>query len=251
MKIFRRAGMLVRGLEKTMGSFTLNIERLAIKTPGIYSLMGPNGCGKTTTAKLIAGLLAPDSGAVDTENLSPRDITFLARKPYMMNDSVYNNLVYPLKLRGIQPDPALCDGCLEKMGFLHRKKQKARSLSGGEQQKLAFLRALVFKPRLVIADEALTALDIDSLDLFENLILEQQKTDPIIWIFISHQIPHIRRLCDYIFFLYQGRLEAEGQAEDILFRSANSRVRQYLRAYGEGGVAHNDNSAHNGGERER
>ena len=224
--------MTLTGLEKKQGDFSLCVERLAVKGPGIYGLVGPNGSGKTTLAKLMAGLLKPDSGSIDTHGLGPGEITFLARKPYMMDDTVYNNLVYPLRLRKIAPEPELIAEYLNLMGFSEKRKQKARSLSGGEQQKLAFLRALIFKPRLIIADEAMTALDIDSLDFFENMLLEQQKKDPVIWIIISHQMPHIRRLASRIFFMYRGKIETEGSTEEIFSQPANPHLRQYLRAYG-------------------
>ena len=223
--------MKISGLEKKLGSFNLSVENLTVPGPGIYGLIGPNGSGKSTLAKLMAGLLEPDRGSIVTE-LGIRDITCLSRKPYMMNDSVYNNLCYPLRLRKQQADSALIAAHLERMGFTERQKQKAKSLSSGEQQKLAFLRAIIFKPRLVIADEAMTALDIDSLDLFENMILEEQKKDPIIWIIISHQMPHIRHLCEHIYFMYQGKIETEGKTADIFSNAHNPRLRQYLRAYG-------------------
>ena len=227
--------MTITDLKKTMGSFSLDVDSLLVPSPGIYGLVGPNGCGKTTLAKLMAGLLEPDSGSIDTEGLGPRDITLISRKPYMMDDTVYNNLVYPLRLRKIKPDPRLVEEYLERMGLAQRSRQKAKSLSSGEQQKLAFLRALIFKPRLIIADEAMTALDIDSLDLFESLILELQKDDPITWIIISHQVSHIRRLASYIFFMYKGRIEEEGSMEDIISQPLNPHLKQYLRVYG-GGV---------------
>jgi ABC-type multidrug transport system ATPase subunit len=228
--------MLIEGIEKKLGVFSLGVEKLEMPALGIYGVIGPNGSGKSTLAKLMAGFLEPDSGRIDTEGLGPRDITFLSRKPYMMDDTVYNNLVYPLKLRKMKPDPDRINEYLEIMGFSKRGRQKARSLSGGEQQKLALLRAFIFKPRLVIADEAMTALDIDSLDLFENLILEEQKKDPIIWIIISHQMPHIRRLASRVFFMYQGKVECSGSKEEIFFNPSNPHLRQYLRAYG-GGVS--------------
>jgi ABC-type multidrug transport system ATPase subunit len=221
--------MKIMGLEKIQGSFSLKVNGMALSSPGIYGLIGPNGCGKTTAAKLIAGLLTPDRGTVDTEGLTDRDITMLTQTPYMMDDTVYNNLIYPLKLRKIKPDDALCDQYLERIGLLHRRKQRARSLSGGERQKLAMLRALIFKPRFIIMDEALTDLDIDSLDMFESLILEKQKSDPVTWLVISHQLPHVKRLCDYIFFMSRGRLETQGSAEEILIRPVNPLVRQYLK----------------------
>ena len=224
--------MTVTGLEKKLGDFSLSIEKLVLPGPGVYGLVGPNGCGKSSLAKLMAGLMDADRGVIDTGGLGPRDITLISRKPYMLDDTVYNNLVYPLKLRNIKPDTWLVDEYLEKMGLSERRNQKARLLSGGEQQKLAFLRALIFRPRLIIADEAMTALDIDSLDLFETLLLDDQKKDPIIWITISHQMAHTRRLADYVFFMYGGKLEAQGSVNEIMTLSTNPHLKQYLRVYG-------------------
>ena len=226
--------MRIKSVEKKLGNFSLNIEKLEIPGPGIYGLIGPNGSGKSTLAKIIAGLLPSDRGIIDTEGLTFRDITYLPRKPYMMDDTVYNNLVYPLRLRKIQPAPDLIAEYLTRMGFSEREKQKAKSLSGGEQQKLAFLRALIFKPKFIIADEAMTAMDMDSLDIFDSMILDIQKKDPITWIFISHQMPHVRRLCNHVFFIYRGKIEAEGNTEELFSRPDNPHLRQYLQAYGGG-----------------
>ena len=225
--------MTLTGVEKKLGDFSLRVGKLVVPQPGIHGLVGPNGSGKSTLAKIMAGLLKPDRGSVDTGGLGPRDITFLGRKPYMMDDTVYNNLVYPLRLRNEKPNPELVAAFLDRMGFSRRGKQRARSLSGGEQQKLAFLRALIFKPKFIIADEAMTALDIDSLDLFERMILEGQEKDPVTWIVISHQMPHIRRLCERIFFMYQGKIETEGSAADFFSLADNPHVSQYLRSYGD------------------
>ena len=226
--------MILSGIEKKQGDFLLSVEKLLVPGPGVYGLVGPNGSGKTTLAKIMAGLLEADCGKVDTQGLNFKDITFLTRKPYMMNDTVYNNLIYPLKVRNIKPDAELVSEYLKIMGFSDKRKQKARSLSGGEQQKLAFLRALIFRPKLVIADEAMTALDIDSLDYFENMLLEEYKKNPIIWIIISHQMPHIRRLANHIFFMHQGRLETEANTEEFFTHADNPHLKQYLRAYGGG-----------------
>ena len=225
--------MILNHVQKQLGEFSLCIERLEISRPGIYGLIGPNGSGKSTLAKVMAGLIEPDSGSVDAEGLSMRDITFLGRKPYMMDDTVFNNLAYPLQIRNIKPDPELINEFLDRMNFLKRSKQRAKSLSGGEQQKLSFLRAIIFKPKLVIADEAMTAMDMDSLDLFERTIIEEQKKENSIWIIISHQMPHIKRVCDYLFFMYNGKAEASGNAREIFSDSENPRLRSYLRTYSE------------------
>jgi len=223
--------MLLKGIEKKQGDFFLQVEMLAATAPGVYGLIGPNGSGKSTLAKIMAGLLAADRGQVDTEGLSARDITFLTRKPYMMDDTVYSNLIYPLKLRGIKPDPKIIDDFLDRMNFSHRRKQRAKSLSGGEQQKLALLRAIIFKPKFIIADEAMTALDMDSFDLFEKTIMEEQKREGSIWLMISHQIPHIRRICEHVFFMYNGKVESGGYTREFFFDIENPHLKQYLRSY--------------------
>jgi ABC-type multidrug transport system ATPase subunit len=198
--------MLLTGIKKKLGNFSLHVDNLSVTKPGIYGLIGPNGSGKSTLVKIMAGLLEPDVGKVDTEGLSLQEITFLGRKPYMMDDTVYNNLVYPLKLRNIIPDFKLVNEYLDIMNLSKQVKQKAKSLSSGEQQKLAFLRAIIFKPKFIIADEAMTALDMDSIDLFEKLIIEEQKKENSIWIIISHQMPHIKRLCENVFSMSEGML---------------------------------------------
>jgi len=225
--------MIISNVTKTLGKFKLNISELAIRGPGIYGLIGPNGSGKSTAAKLIAGILAPDAGEINREGLSARDITMLTQKPYMMDDTIYNNLIYPLKVRGIKPDRVLCENMLARCGLGDRRKQNARSLSGGEKQKLALCRAMIFHPKMIIADESFAELDIDSIDVFEDMIRCTQTSDTqtkesVIWLIISHQIPQIRRLCDYLFFMSDGKIEASGPTEEIL-NSRNPVIRKFLK----------------------
>jgi ABC-type methionine transport system ATPase subunit len=112
---------------------------------------------------------------------------------------------------------------------MDRQKQNARSLSSGQQQKLALIRAVIFHPKLIIVDEALTDLDIDSLDMAEQLIFDIQRRAPILWLIISHQLPHVRRLCEHIFFMANGQLETHGSAAEILVDPKNPLVQQYLK----------------------
>ena len=192
--------MKITKLEKQMGDFHLNIAEMNLEPGLIHGLVGANGCGKTTLSKLILGILSPDSGTIDYEGLTARDITMTSQKPYLLHDTVYQNLIYPLKIRGIRPDGAEVDRWLSRCGLLEKKMQYARSLSSGEQQKLSFIRALIFEPKLVIVDETLSNLDPDSTELFEELMLEQQKERPITWITISHQLVHIKKICDKVHF---------------------------------------------------
>jgi ABC-type multidrug transport system ATPase subunit len=227
----KNSDMMVTNLEKKQGDFFLCINHLEIREPRIYGLIGPNGCGKSTTAKLLSGVLPPDRGTIDLEGLDPRNLSLLPQKPYMMRDTVYQNLVFPLKLRGIPIDREDAQAQLDGAGFRGRYRQQARSLSGGEQQKLALLRAFIFHPRFLIADEAMTELDMDSLDFFERMMREHQRNSGGICLIISHQMAHVERLCEYLFFMNQGSLLAEGPTPEIL-RSPDPRIRRYLRVYG-------------------
>lgn len=220
--------MKIIDLKKKVGSFQLDIDGMAFEKGKVHGIIGANGSGKTTLAKIIMGVLTADSGSIDYEGLSMQDITMTSQKPYLLHTTVYNNLIYPLKIRNIQPKEEEVDIWLEKTGLKDKKKQYARSLSSGEQQKLSFARALIFKPRLIIVDETLSNLDPDSAEIFEQLILEQQKKDPVTWITISHQLVHIKKICDMVHFMEKGKLIAQGTAEEMLLNPSHSAVIKYL-----------------------
>lgn len=97
------------------------------------------------------------------------------------------------------------DELLCKAGLLEQKKQYARSLSRGEKQKLSFLRAMVFEPRLIIMDETLSNPDPESEALFQELIFARQRKDPAAWLIVNHQWDHVNRLFDVVHYMEKGR----------------------------------------------
>ena len=220
--------MKITDLKKQQGSFLLNVKNAQFEVGKVHGIIGANGSGKTTLSKIIMGTLLYDSGEIDYEGLTARDITMTGQRPYLMHTSVYNNLVYPLKVRKQTIDESYVDYWLEKAGLQDKKKQYAPSLSSGEQQKLSFIRSLIFKPKLVIVDETLSNLDPDSADLFERLILEQQQNDPITWITISHQLVHIRRICDMVHFMEKGDIIESSTPYDMFVKPTNPSVIKYL-----------------------
>ena len=220
--------MRISNLEKNYENFSLSWQKEVQFGKKIYGIIGSNGCGKTTLMKMIAGLEAPDNGKVDYKGLTPKDITMIFRKPYMMHDTVYRNLVYPLTVRNIAHDNEKVEYYLELAGLSDKRNQHALSLSGGEQQKLSFIRALIFSPKVVLIDEAFSNMDIESVATFENYILNSQKQSPRTWIVISHQFSNIKRLCDYVFFMSKGTVEAEGSTSEILFSPQNPNLQKYL-----------------------
>ena len=220
--------MKITNLTKSFDGFKLQIDNFELKSERIYGLIGPNGCGKSTFIKIMAGLLEPSSGNVDYGNLTSRDITMIPRKPYFLHDSVYKNLIYPLTLRKIKLEQSLIEEYLELAGLKDKQRQYALSLSGGEQQKLALVRAFIFNPKLILIDEAFTNLDIESMSLFEDFIHKRQQREPLTWVIISHHLSHIRRLCEHVVFMHGGKIEADGTVQDVMLKPKNALLKRYI-----------------------
>lgn len=221
--------MRITDLEKKIGDFSLKISSLNLEEGVIHGFIGGNGCGKTTLAKLIMGILPVDGGVIDFGNFTPTDMTMTSQRPYLLHTSVYENIVYPLRLRKTKIDEKKVDELLLTFGLLGKKNQYAKSLSSGERQKVSLIRALIFNPKLVIIDETLSNLDMESAELFEQMILDLQKENPRTFILISHQLPHLYKMCDYVHFFSKGRLVESGTADEIFLTSKNEIVRNYMK----------------------
>lgn len=221
--------MKITNLEKRISGFHLNIPELNIKEGCIHGFIGANGCGKTTLAKTLMGIHSADKGTIDLGNLSLDEITMTSQRPYLLHTTVYENLIYPLKIRKKKLDENQIDQLLEVCGLLDKKKQYARSLSSGERQKLSLIRAMIFEPKLFIIDETLSNLDLESVGLFEKMILDKQSKNPVTWILISHQLAHIHKMCDFVHFFSNGKLVSSGSPDEILIESKDEMIQSYLK----------------------
>lgn len=201
--------MKITDLEKNIGSFNLKIDDLYIKPGLVHGLAGHNGSGKTVLLKLIMGILEPDRGTIDLDGMDRRNMTMMSQRPYLLTGSVYDNIVYPLKLRKIKPDEAEIDSLLERTGLLAQKNQYARSLSSGERQKLSFIRAVIFRPEFIIMDETLSNLDPENERAIVEIIKEIQSERPVTWLMVSHGRDVREELCDIIHYMEKGRITDE------------------------------------------
>jgi len=202
--------MKITDLKVRAGGFVLEVPAAEFAPGKIHGIVGHNGSGKTILLKTIMGILEPEEGSIDYEGLTFRDITLMSQRPYLLRGSVYENLVYPLKLRGIRPDtPQMTeeiDRLLDRVGLLKLKNQYARSLSSGERQKLSFLRAVIFRPKFIMMDETLSNMDPESEAQILSLIREiQSSEEPITWLIVNHQLEQKEDLCDLIHRMEKGR----------------------------------------------
>jgi ABC-type multidrug transport system ATPase subunit len=208
--------MKITELTKSFDAFQIDIRDFTFAEGMIHGLGGPNGCGKSTLGKLIMGTLAAQSREIDFGGLGERDITMISQNPYIKHFDEAETR------REVDRLLTLC-------GLQDMRKDNACGLSMGQRQKLSIARAFIFKPKFIIMDENLSNLDPDSVELFETEILRMQKETPVTWIIISHQLAHIRRLCDKIHFMAKGRIQASGSFEEVFGeRQEAPELRRYI-----------------------
>ena len=148
--------------------FALNIDTLDIKEGEVFALIGPNGAGKTTLLNILALLQEAKPGALEIagrdamvpSNRMPlrRSMSYLFSRPYLVNDTVYNNVALPLKFRG-ERDSGQVAEMLEIFRIAHLRGRSASQLSQGERHRVSLARAFITRPRLVLLDEPFSSLD--------------------------------------------------------------------------------------------
>ena len=179
----------------------LDIDNLILEKGKITGITGPNGCGKTTLLNIIAGLDKDYSGKVNYDGTElNKDIienmTIVFQKPYLFKRTVYENIEYPLKIRGTNKleMKSLVLNIMKNLEIEELMEKKAHLLSGGESQKVALARALVFKPQLLLLDEPTSNIDPDSIKILEREILRFNEETGGTVIIVTHNMEQSTRL---------------------------------------------------------
>ncbi|MGE3540614.1 MAG: ATP-binding cassette domain-containing protein [Candidatus Tectimicrobiota bacterium] len=174
-------------------------------------VLGPNGAGKSLLLRLCHGLLTPSAGTIawgQVEMATARRYQAMVfQRPVLLRRSVAANLRYVLSLRGVprRQRQALALEALEHAGLVAQAGQAARLLSGGEQQRLALVRAWVLKPQVVLLDEPTASLDPAATRGVETLLARLHASGTKI-IMATHDLGQARRLADEVLFVHHGRL---------------------------------------------
>lgn len=183
----------------------LDIDNLIIEKGKITGITGPNGCGKTTLLNIIAGLDKEYSGKISYDGIKlNKDIidnmTIVFQKPYLFKRTVYENIEYPLKIRGTNKSEmkSLVLNIIKNLEIEELMEKKANLLSGGESQKVALARALVFKPQLLLLDEPTSNIDPDSIKILEREILRFNEETGATVIIVTHNMEQSMRLAHKI-----------------------------------------------------
>ncbi|GAB6087090.1 ABC transporter ATP-binding protein [Alkaliphilus crotonatoxidans] len=213
----------------------LNIESLKIPQGSFLGIIGPNGAGKSTLVKIMAGIEAATSGDIyyDGQPLHSslmKQMTLIFQKPYLLRTSVFQNIAYPLILRGFTKNEInkRVKELIDQMEINHIKNQKAWTLSGGEAQKVALARGLVFHPKLLILDEFTANIDPASMLVMENNIKEYYKAQSPTIIMVTHNIQQAKRLCSEIAFMNHGTIEEMGAAFDMFHHPLHPSTKRFI-----------------------
>ncbi|HIY06575.1 MAG TPA: ABC transporter ATP-binding protein [Candidatus Evtepia faecigallinarum] len=209
-----------KDLCKSWGDFAL--ERVSFQVPQgrIVGLMGENGAGKSTTLRLLAGALAPDSGEIRLLGGSPQDPAVRAQV-----GAVFDHCPFPgsfsantvgRMLAGIYPtwDAAYFRSCLGR--FQVPPEKPIAALSKGTRQKLAIACALAHRPKILLLDEATAGLDPVVRDDLLDLFLEYIQDEAHAILFSSHITGDMEKVADYVIFLHQGKVIFQAQKDELL-----------------------------------
>lgn len=215
--------MIFRDLKKTYGIKTaLDIPELLLEDGKIYAVIGANGCGKSTLAKLLSGTVKSDGEHIKCPD---KRIGYMPQKSYAFNMSMRKNL----RINGNGKDSDMREKeLMDALKIEPLADTKARKLSGGETAKMALARLLMSDYGFLILDEPTAAMDMESTLLAEKLITEYLEKNGCAVLLITHSLSQARRLADYVLFISDGKLVEYGSSDDILSSPQDERTKEFL-----------------------
>lgn len=216
---------LQKKLSSAEGEMHLKVD-FSIKEGSFVTLYGKSGAGKTTILRIIAGLIQPDKGHIEVDGLAWMDtdqkINLIPQKrqvgivfqDYALfpNMSVMENLKFGLLT---SQDSSIVAELLEIMELGELKNRKPANLSGGQKQRVALARALVQRPKVLLLDEPLSALDPEMRQRLQGYILQAHNTYGLTTILVSHDTSEIMKLSDHMILLEHGRIIHQGTPTEI------------------------------------
>ncbi len=217
---------------------------LSIRRGEVFTLLGPSGCGKTTTLRLVAGLEHPDAGEI---TLRDRVVASAARRHFVAPNqrnlgmvfqsyavwphmTVFENVAYPLQLRGLSKAAVRekVTRVLDLVGLGGMDARPGTLLSGGQMQRLALCRALVYEPDLLLLDEPFSNLDAKLREQMRVEVKLLQRRLGITVLFVTHDQVEALSLSDRIAVMHRGRVEQVGSPRALYERPASAFVRDFL-----------------------
>ncbi|EAM4249477.1 spermidine/putrescine ABC transporter ATP-binding protein PotA [Salmonella enterica subsp. enterica serovar Havana] len=231
--------VLLSGISKSFdGKEVISQLDLTINNGEFLTLLGPSGCGKTTVLRLIAGLETVDAGHIMLDN---QDITLVPAENRYVNTvfqsyalfphmTVFENVAFGLRMQktpAAEIAPRVTDA-LRMVQLEEFAQRKPHQLSGGQQQRVAIARAVVNKPRLLLLDESLSALDYKLRKQMQNELKALQRKLGITFVFVTHDQEEALTMSDRIVVMRNGVIEQDGTPREIYEEPKNLFVAGFI-----------------------
>ncbi len=232
-------GLRLEGVTKAYGDLTaLAPANLEVPAGKFVSILGPSGCGKSTTLMLIAGIETPDAGRIFLEGRDITRVPVIDRKVGIVfqnyalfpNLTVAQNILYALDAKGAskaQKDATLAE-MLELTGLEAFTERLPHELSGGQQQRVAVARALAGRPKVLLLDEPLSALDAWSRSAIGEQLRSIQQKSGVTTVMVTHDRSEALLLSDYIVVINRGHIEQAAVPAEIYDRPATEFVATFV-----------------------
>ena len=212
-------------------------------------LVGESGCGKTTAGRTILKLVEPTSGSItfegqDISKLSPSqmrpirsEMQIIFQDPYSAlnpRQTVGRIIAAPFEIQGIEPSGGTkkaVQDLMERVGLNPEHYNRyPHEFSGGQRQRIGIARAIALKPKLIVADEPVSALDVSIQAQVINLLADLSKEDNISIVFIAHDLSVVQHISDRVAVMYLGKIMEIGKSEDIFAKQSHPYTKALLSA---------------------
>ncbi|MBR3844524.1 MAG: ABC transporter ATP-binding protein [Clostridia bacterium] len=219
-------------------STILNKISLDIKDGEFITLLGPSGCGKTTTLRILGGFVEPSQGRVYFDGQSMIGVpphkrqvsTIFQRYALFPHLNVYENIAFGLRVRKV-PEAELCQRVEEVINLVNLRgfeKRKISALSGGQQQRVAIARAVVTRPKVLLLDEPLAALDLKLRKDMQVELKNIQQSLGITFVFVTHDQEEALSMSDRVVVMDEGKIQQIGTPQDIYNEPENAFVADFI-----------------------
>ena len=211
---------------------------LSVKDGEFVTFLGASGCGKTTTLRIIAGFLEPDSGDVFFDGKKINGVppykrpvnTIFQRYSLFPHLNVYENIAFGLRISKTPEEEirSRVKEMLELVNLAGHEKRKVDSLSGGQQQRVAIARAVINRPKVLLLDEPLAALDAKLRKDMQNELKRIQRQLGITFIFVTHDQEEALSMSDTVVVMHEGKIQQIGTPVDIYNEPVNAFVADFI-----------------------
>ena len=227
----------IKNLTKNYNKFlAVNKINFLIQKNKTIGLLGPNGCGKTTTIGMILGLVTPSSGEIKIENKNistfKRDEIlkrFNFASPYVelpKKLTVRQNLEIYGRLYGIKNLNERIDEISEDLNIKNFFDRKTGELSSGQKNRVSLAKSLINKPEVLLLDEPTASLDPDVGDFVRSYIQDYKSKNKVTILLASHNMSEVERLCDSVIMMRKGKIIDDGTCEDLIKKHGRNNLEE-------------------------